>query len=127
MSSWRRKAIEFLPEMKQLIETSETPGELWRVFYPDFVLAVELKNQEFIDGVLEYLAWCTSEAAGRTSSNIHLAASSCFLENIGRNQQLWPYLNAWFSKAQFEQYKSAICSGISQEKIEELESIFYKG
>ena len=127
MSSWRRKAIEFLPEMKQLIETSETPGELWRVIYQDFVLAVELKNRKFIHGVLAYLAWCESEAAGRTSSNIHQAASSCFLENIGHNRQLWPYLNTWFSKAQFEQYKGAICSGFSQEKIEELESIFYKG
>ena len=125
MSTWRRKAIEFFPEMKSFIEQSDTPGCLWLEIYSLLKSAVEESNDSFIQNVLKYLTWCTSDAAGHSSNNIHQAVSCGFLEDIGNNKKLWPYFNQWFNKAQFEQYKMVLSYGFSPDKTKELENIFY--
>lgn len=57
MSTWRGKALEFLPGLKQQILAAEDRQGLWRVVEREFHAAVEHNDSERAAGCLRYAAW----------------------------------------------------------------------
>jgi hypothetical protein len=123
MSTWRRKALEFLPEIRLEIESSDSVGYLWIEIFNIFCRAVENSNDDFIKRTLKYLIWCTSDDAGEeTRQSLYCG----FLESIARKKNYWPFFKNWFSKKQFEQYKGSFMYVLSKKEYSQLEDTFYE-
>ncbi|NRB37137.1 MAG: hypothetical protein HRU20_18615 [Pseudomonadales bacterium] len=122
MSTWRRKALEFLPEFRKEVESSNSASELWIEIYDAFGQAVDSGNEEFVKGTLKYLTWCTSDSV---SDELQQALYCGFLEDITYNKKRWPLFNSWFNTAQFEKYKGSFQYALSEKEFTQLENIFY--
>ncbi|WP_286267019.1 hypothetical protein [Thalassotalea atypica] len=122
MSTWRRKALEFLPQFRIEIEGADTVGYLWVEISSSFYHAVESGEQNFIDGTLKYLIWSLSDNSGEEAKQ---AVSCGFLEDITSNRKHWQYFSSWFTKAQFEQYKGSFMYALSDKELKELTDVFY--
>ena len=123
MSAWRRKALEFLPQFRNAIESSDSPGMLWVEISNEFRdHAIEREDQEFIEGTLKYLSWSTSSAAGESSQQSALCG---FLEDITYNKKHWILFKDWFDKPQFERYKGSFQYALSENEFAQLEDLFY--
>ncbi len=123
MSTWRRKALEFLPQYKTIIESSDSAGMLWVEISFKFRDAIELKDNDFIEGALKYLSWSTSDVA---CEEIQQSVYCGFLEDITYNKKHWPLFKDWFNKAQFEKYKGSFHYALSDNEFEKLENLFYE-
>jgi hypothetical protein len=122
MSTWRRKALEFLPQFRIEIEAADSVTYLWVEISSEFSHAVERADQSFIDGTVKYLVWSLSEVSGEESKQ---AVSCGFLEDITSNRKHWQYFSSWFTKAQFEQYKGSFMYSLSENELKELTDLFY--
>ena len=80
MSTWRRKALELLPEIRIEIESSKSPSILWCEIFYIFIISVDNNDQDLIRRILLYLFWCTSDAAGNVSNETQQAVYCGFLE-----------------------------------------------
>ncbi|WP_266156916.1 hypothetical protein [Dyella silvatica] len=101
MSTWRRRAIQFLPEYRQAIEGSDTPMVLWIELVLRFEDAFVANDQRLLGRFLEYAAWCMSDAAGRLPSQSSTAVACAFYEHLPTHREYWPYFRSWFSPQQF--------------------------
>jgi hypothetical protein len=125
MSTWRRKAIEFLPENKQLIEAAESPTQLWIELHSVFLKAIEGGDEKLQKNILGYANWCASDEAGSSANETHQAVYCGFLEDITMNRKHFPLFKKWFSPAQFEKYKGSFMYSLDEKLMKELEDIFY--
>lgn len=123
MSSWRRKALEFLPQFRAEIEKADTASYLWVDISSEFRNAVDAGDSEFVGGTLKYLIWSFSHEAGMESQQ---AVNCGFLEGITDNKQHWKYFSKWFSQSQFLQYKGSFQYALSDKEFTELENQFYR-
>ncbi len=121
MSVWRRKALEFLPIEKVIIESAESPGELWIELTFIFDKAVP-NNKNIIDSILKYADWCTNQP----DINTYNAVSCGFMEDITRNHKHWPEFKNWFNLAQYEKYKGSFSYAMSEKEFEQFENIYFE-
>lgn len=57
MSTWKGKALEFLPKLKQQILIAEDRQGLWRAVEREFHAAVKRNDPGSVAGCLRYAAW----------------------------------------------------------------------
>ena len=57
MSTWKRKALEYLPSLKQLILAAKARQTLWREVEREFHAAVERDDTSRAARCLKYAAW----------------------------------------------------------------------
>ena len=126
MSKWRKKALELIPEERQLIKSSESVGDLWCELSSVFDKSIKTNNNILIKNIIKYVTWCTSEEAGDTSSNTHQSVTCGFLEDITRNKKHFPLFKQWFNAAQFEKYKGSFMYALGEKSFKDLENIFYE-
>ena len=122
MSTWRRKALEFLPQFRIDIESSNNVTYLWVEISARFSNAVENSEEDFIDGTFKYLIWCLSGVAGQEAEQ---AVYCGFLEDIVAEKKQWKHFSTWFTKGQFESYKSIFKYRLSDVDFKQLEDVFY--
>lgn len=103
MSTWRRKAIEHLPEYRKIIDCAQTPMAMWIELHLRFEDAVAAGDQPMIRRFLQYADWCMSEEAGRLPSETSTAAACAFYEHLPQRREYWPFFRSWFSQKQFAQ------------------------
>ncbi len=126
MSTWRRKALEALPEERQLIESAENPMALWIEFYLIFIKLVRAKDDKKVRNILNYASWCFSERSGRLPNDTSTAVSCAFYEDIATHKDFWPLFNDWFFPHEFENIKGYFRYHLSESEFSELERIYYK-
>ena len=122
MSTWRRKALEFLPNYRNTIQQADSASMLWCDLSSDFRIAVDKNDQNFINGTLKYLVWSTSDIASKETQG---AVYCGFLEDITSNKKHWSYFRDWFNKTQFEKYKGSFSYSLSEKDYKLLENQFY--
>jgi len=126
MSRWRRTALELLPQHKKTIERAHSPMALWIELSMLFEDHVQEGNKEIIRKILDYASWCGSEKSGKLPNDTSTAVYCGFYEDIGGNKSFWPFLNQWFSKAEYEKLKGSFGYFLNEEEVKELNRIFYK-
>ncbi|MDR3447959.1 hypothetical protein [Dyella sp.] len=82
MSTWRRKAIEYLPEHREIVDRARTPMAMWIELHLRFEDAVEDGDQHMVKRFLRYADWCMSEEAGRLPSETSTATACAFYEHL---------------------------------------------
>lgn len=126
MSTWRRKAIDIIPELKAGIEFCETPSYLWVELTEAFFRCVESGNDELAKKIIRYASWCTSPHAGDDSNATHQAVYCGFLESITNYHNYFPLFNKWFSQDEFEKYKGSFQAALNERDYKKLEDTFYE-
>ncbi len=105
MSAWRKEAIQLLPGQRHLIEQAENPMALWLELRLVFEEAVSAGDRDCARRVLDYAAWCVSEAAGELPSDASSAAACGFYEHLPENASHWAYFNEWFTPEEFRRLR----------------------
>ncbi|WP_428623006.1 hypothetical protein [Sedimenticola sp.] len=125
MSTWRRKAIEAVPDLKTTLETVENPMQAWieiRMYFEGLSLVGD-KNQ--INDILNYARWCLSEEAGKLPNDTSTAVCCAFYEHLPEKPANWSFFKEWFSPNEFESLKGVFSYHIKEEELKNLSSVFY--
>ena len=126
MSTWRRKALEALPEERKLIESSDNPMALWIELFLIFEKLVEMNEKEKIREILNYAAWCFSEKSGKIPNDTSTAVACSFYEVIASHKKYWPLFREWFFPHEFENIKACFKYHLNEDEFKELEITYYK-
>jgi hypothetical protein len=120
LSKWRSKAIEWLPEDKQIIERAESPGMLWLALFSKFEKAVKAENTEITRRILQYARWC---AQSRDTTTLN-AVGCAFWEELPRHKHVRKELPNLITIEEFRKMKGAIACYNDPKIIEEIEQSF---
>jgi hypothetical protein len=120
LSKWRSKAIEWLPEYKQIIERAESPGMLWLELFSKFEKAVKAEEKDTIRLILMYARWCMQSPDLKTSN----AAGIRFWEELPRHKHVRKELPNLITLEEFLKMKGTIACYNAPEIIEEIEQSF---
>jgi len=126
MSTWRRKAIEFLPDERTLIQSAERPMELWGELVWVFSNAFSEDDEGKIRKILNYATWCCSEKSGALPNETSTAAIIGFYESIASHKEYWPKFRNWFFVNEFERYKENFGYHLTPEERSKLDVIYYE-
>ena len=98
MSSWRRRALQLLPEYPEIIETADTPMFLWTELSYPFSRAAEEKNTDLLQRIFDLAQWCWKESRYDEAVT---AALIGFYENIPSHKEHWWTIPRFVSSADF--------------------------
>ncbi len=124
MSAWRRKALEALPDQKHLIDTADSPMALWIELHILFEKCVRQNDTGRIRAILNYAAWCISEASGHLPNDTSTAAICAFYEDIASNKDNWPRFVEWFTPSEFAAVQEFFGYHLDGKELQELVATF---
>jgi hypothetical protein len=101
VSAWRHKALELLPEHRELVEAAASPMELWIELRLEFESAVDSSERKLVARFLAFAAWCVSEASGKLPNDTSTAAAVAFYEHLPGRRKHWKLLPEWLSPQEF--------------------------
>lgn len=125
MSAWRRKAIEELPELSELIETAGSPMALWIDLHLKFEDAAGT-DDSLVRRILRYAAWSISDRSGKLPNESSTAAACAFYEHLPERREHWPLFRQWFSPAEFSRLEPVFHYHLSADELAALRSEFGK-
>ena len=125
MSTWRRKAIEAVPDLKTTFETLESPMQAWIEIRMYFERLSPEEDNKKINDILSYARWCVSEEAGKLPNDTSTAVCCAFYEHLPEKPANWNYFRKWFSPKEFESLKGVFSYHIKEEDLNNLSSVFY--
>jgi hypothetical protein len=127
MSTWRRKAIEYLPEHRETINRARTPMAMWIELHLRFEDAVAGGDQHMVKRFLRYADWCMSEEAGRLPSETSTAAACAFYEHLPQRREYWSFFRSWFSHKQFTDLIPVFGYHLSPADVADLKKFYANG
>ena len=127
MSTWRREAIESLPEFRCLIESAASPMALWIELHLKFLAAVQANDSSLTGRLLRYAAWCCSDRSGALPNDTSTAATCAFYEHLPTHKELWPRFGSWFSADDFADLLPAFAYHLSAEELAALRVAYQQG
>lgn len=124
MSTWRRKAIELLPEHRKIIDCARRPMAMWIELHLRFEDALAEGDQHMVSRILRYADWCMSEEAGRLPSETSTAVACAFYEHLPQHREYWPLFRSWFSQKQFTDLLPVFGYHLSHLDIADLKKVY---
>src|SRR5450432_2532775 len=102
MSTWRRTALEALPDFRVLIERASSPMALWIDLLPESQEAFSRDDSSLIAKMLSYARWCRRSPDGDTVN----AVACAFYEHLPEHGGMRRTIPRWFTKEEFEELRS---------------------
>ncbi len=127
MSSWRRIALEKLPEYRDLIEHADNPMALWIDLHIKFkeVYRAETPDDGVIRRFYEYARWCLESPGARDYlSEAGSAAACAFYEHLPQNGVIRRDLPRWLSRDEFLGLRDVFRYHLSDEEYRIFEAEF---
>lgn len=100
MSAWRRMALKYLPECRELAAAAATPMDLWLELWLRFEDAVRQDQEDFVRRCFAYAAWCWDAAPGQATA-ARTAAVCAFYEHLPRLPGLADRLHRFLPRQRF--------------------------
>jgi len=98
MSTWRRVAIEKMPELRHLVEQSDTVGMLWIDLFGEFEKAHrDPVDESLIRRIYDYAWWSVSDPGSDAAS----AAICGFFEDLPTHSQIRRSMPQFMSRDEF--------------------------
>ncbi len=116
MSLWRKKALEFLPEYREIIQSSEGPGMLWIKLTTEFSLEYEKKmlHDDLIRRFYGYALWCLNMPGQSKYLSDTGSAAFHFFENVASDTNASKDLHRWISREEFHRLTDAFRYPLSE-------------
>ena len=102
MATWRRKALEFLPELRSTIASAESPMALWIELHLEFDEVMEKGDLASAQRFLRFAAWCLTDESGPLPNDTSTAAALAFYEHLPQKRAYWPHFSRWFTTREVE-------------------------
>ena len=123
MSTWRRYAIECLPQLREQFENRNTT--IYDVFVELRALTVEAHKQQDAKSLklfYEFAEWCLKQK----TQDLWNAASVSFYEHLGDTDETFLSFHLWIKRDIYEKIRGLLELRINREKMDTLD-IFYYG
>lgn len=78
MSTWKRKAIEATPQIRQKLENAPSPMLAWIELRPVFEAYVRAGNRAGVDRVMRFARYCISAP----DADVRMAVAVAFIEHL---------------------------------------------
>lgn len=103
MEDWRAKALQYFPDLQEMIQNQASPMGLWI----DLSFVLETTYEERIRNVYDYAAWCFAQPQTEdVETDLSSAVAVCFVENIPLNHFTSEDLHRWMSVESFEGFEN---------------------
>lgn len=127
MSAWRKKALELLPEYRQLIEKSDNPMALWIDLHIIFENVFQKSNEELTKRFFDFAKWCLeTPKQGEYLSDVGTAVAVAFYEHIIMDTDVRDDLHRWLSQSEFLYMESVFTYHLSEAEFETFKAVFLK-
>jgi hypothetical protein len=118
MSTWRGKALEFLPELKERILAAKGRQSLWREVEREFHAATGRNDSATATGCLKYAAWTLHPTPqAKTVSDVSEAAARFLYANADN-------LHQWMNRYDFMVAQKGLRFHLGDQKYSEFEARF---
>ena len=119
MPTWRHYALQFLPELSEMINSVDVdnPYMLWIYIRMEFVDAYSgtYYEESFIKRIYQFARWCFSQPRGKSAKDDLLTCVFvCFFEHIAELPTAIDDLPRWLSSEDF-----SVVSGVLKETMNE--------
>lgn len=103
MENWQAKALQLLPELRDLIEQQPDPMSLWIELFFELKRAYEEPiDDDRVGKIYEYAGWCLKQpSTGNAETDVYSAAAVGLLETIPLDQRVLHDLYRWMSAETF--------------------------
>ena len=118
MSTWKGKALEYLPRLKQSILAAKDRQTIWREVEREFHSAVERDDASCAAGCLRYAAWTLHPTPqAKTVADVSEAAARFLYEHADE-------LHRWVSRYDFMVAQKGLRFHLGDKKYSEFEAWF---
>jgi hypothetical protein len=118
MSTWKGKALEYLPELKERILSTKDRQTLWREVEREFYAAVKRDDSACTAGCLRYAAWTLHPTPqARTVADVSEAAARLLYEHAD-------VLHKWINRYDFMVAQKGLRFHLGDQKYSEFERRF---
>ena len=127
MQDWRAKALEYFPDLRELIEQESGPMGLWIELYHTLLISYEKKpiDDERIGRIYDYAAWCFDQPeTGSVETDPSSAVAVSFVEDIPLNQSISDDLHRWMSVESFDGFENLFRYHLSDEQYQKFATDF---
>lgn len=129
MENWRTKALQYFPDLQELIDHESSPLSLWIELYQVLVNAYDQQpiNEDRIGKVYDYAAWCLKQPETRnkeTDPSNGVAVS--FIEDIPLDQRISDDLYRWVSAETFDDCESLFRYVLNDEEFKRFAADFHR-
>jgi hypothetical protein len=125
VSTWKRIAIENIPELRDEIQNANNPHSISFELQWLFEKSVTEKNFTVADRIMKFIKWSISNASGSFPNDIQTAAVVGLLEPLSGKPEMSKSLPRWFSLKEIQDYKWNFLYWLkSEERYQEFETYF---
>ncbi len=118
MSTWKGKALEYLPRLKEQILALKDRQSLWREVEREFHAAVQRDDRAGVAGCLRYAAWTLHPTPqARTVADVSEAAARFLYEQADE-------LHRWIDRYDFMVAQKGLRFHLGDQKYSEFEARF---
>jgi hypothetical protein len=118
MSTWRKKAIEILPELKKVFNNKATTiYEVFIELLPATIQAHQQNNPELLRKYYDYAKWCFQQK----EKDLWNAAGVVFYEHLGDFEETFTNMHLWIDKQVYNEIKGLLQLRLSPDKFLNLE------
>lgn len=127
MENWQAKAIQLLPEFRDLIEQKPSPVSLWIELFFRLQEAYDEINDERIGRIYDYAAWCLKQPnTGNAETDVSSAAAVGLVETIPLDQRISDDLYRWMSAETFNGCESLFRYHLSDTEFQKFTDDFHR-
>ena len=129
MEDWRAKAVEYFPELRELIEQESSPLSLWIELYHVLVDAYDEQpiNEELIGKVYDYASWCFKQPeTGNIETDPANGVAVSFMEDIPLNRRISDDLYRWVSSETFDGCEPLLRYVLNDEEFQRFATDFHR-
>jgi hypothetical protein len=129
LESWRAKAIELFPDLRDLIEEEPSALSLWIELY--LVLA-RIYDQDPIDEhrirkIYDYASWCFAQPeTGSRDTDASSGVAVSFVESIPLNQRISEDLHRWMSLETFDGCENLFRFHLDEKQFQDFSAAFHR-
>jgi hypothetical protein len=129
LEDWRAKAVEFFPDLRDLIEEETSPLSLWIELYEVLVRAYDRDpiDEDRIRKIYDYASWCFKQPeTGNKDTDPSNGVSVSFIEDIPLNQRISEDLHRWMSAETFNDCEPLFRYMLNDEEFQDFSASFHR-
>ena len=118
MGNWRAKAVEFLPEFRDVIEVQSIPTDLWIELRYRLGRTYDQQpvDEDRIGRIYDYAAWCFKQpSTDDAKTDLSSAVQVAFIEDIPLDKRISDDLYRWMSAETFNECEPVFRYTLSDE------------
>jgi hypothetical protein len=128
LQDWRAKALEYFPDLRDLIEKEPSPLSLWIELYHALVIAYDHQpiDENRIAKTYDYASWCFQQPeTGNIETDPSNGVAVSFIEDIPLDPRISGDLYRWMSAETFNGCENLFRYHLNDEEFKNFSASFH--